>query len=521
MALSEPNKIDLAPPVGTGRIWCLCVLILSLFYAMTAQRGVCWQDSGTFQWRVLNADYIGRHGLASAHSLYIAVGQIIKTIPIGTLEMRLNVFSGLGMAVALANLMAVLTLLTGRRWVGLLIAAMLATAHSVWWLATVSETYTWCAAGLTAELWFLVCLVRRPSWRVLAGLAFCSGLGLSLHNLALLPLPIYFVLVIVLIARRRLGAWSLVAAAIAWLIGASLCLGLMIQHAVDTGDIGAAVQTTLFGNYATEVLNASSVPRNFKANMAISSLNFVSMLGPLAIVGWIGMRRRLGRTLALALGSVTVIEALFFIRYPIPDQFTFILPTLIMIALSAGIGLSVLADTTRRVRICAVTLCLLSVVAQPVFYAACPGLLRASGIRVNRRRSRPFRDEMRYWLVPWKHNEGSAQRFAVAALGLARPDGVILADSTEIYSLLLMRAGNPEFKNVGLPGVGWVLPSYDDDPQGYRAVLAGRSLYIVSPKQGGLSPGLLADTEVVPCPADSPVLYRLEWKHPSDIAGPK
>ena len=512
MASPEPNKIDPVPRPGIVRMWCLCLLVFSLLYALTAQQGVSWQDSGMFQWRVLNGDCVGQRGLALAHPLYIAAAQILKWIPIGTLAGRLNFFSGLGMAVALANMAAVSTLLTGRRWIGLLTVAMLAVTHTVWWLSTLAEVYTWSVAGLTAELWLLAGLVRRPSWQRLAGLAFVSGLGLSLHNFALLPLPIYFVLVIVLIVRRRLSGWALAPGAIAWLVGASVYLGFVIHHALATGDIAATMRSALFGRYAAQVLNASSLSHNFKANMALSALNFVSMLAPLAIVGWLRMGRRLGRPLTAVLGAVTAVEVLFFIRYPVPDQFTFILPTLVMVALSAGIGLSVLADTSRRVRICTVLLCAASVAVSPAFYAAGPTLLRAAGIRVSRSRKLPYRDEMRYWLVPWKQNEDSARRFSVSALAQVRSGSVILADSTSVYPLLVTRNANPQFEGIRMSEFGRSLPSYDDDPRGYRAELAGGSLYVVSPRQEGLSPQLLADTEAIPCPTDAPVLYRLEWK---------
>ncbi|MDP6633607.1 MAG: DUF2723 domain-containing protein [Phycisphaerae bacterium] len=514
MASSEPNRIDLVPPVRTVRAWCLCVLVFTLLYALTAQRGVSWQDSGMFQWRVLNADCVGQRGLALGHPLYIVAAQILKWIPVGTLAGRLNFFSGLGMAVALANLAAVLTLLTGRGWIALLTVAMLAVAHTVWWLSTLAEVYTWFVAVLTAELWLLVVLVRRPSGRSLAGLAFVSGLGLSLHNLALLALPIYFVLVVVLVFRRRLSGRALAGGVGAWLVGASLYLGFMIHEYVATGDIASTMRSALFGRYAAQVLNASRLSQNFKANMALSALNFVSMLGPLAIVGWIGMRRRLGGPLASVLGAVTAVEVLFFIRYPVPDQFTFILPTLVMVALSAGIGLSILADASRRVRICAVVLCVVSVAASPALYASAPTLLGATGIQVKRGRKLPFRDEMRYWLIPWKQNEDSAERFSVSALARVRPGSVILADSTSVYPLLVARKADRQFEGVRMSEFGRLLPSYDDDPRGYRAALEGGSLYIVSPEQEGLSPQLLADTDAIPCPTNSPVLYRLEWKQP-------
>jgi len=488
------------------------VLVFSLLYAATCQRGVSWQDSGTFQWRVLNSDCLGQRGLALAHPLYIAAAQLLKHIPIGSLSGRLNFFSGLGMAVALANLAGLLTSLTKRRWIGLFIAAMLSVTHTAWWLSTIAEVYTWSVAGLTAELWLLAILIRRPSSRTLAALGLISGLGLSLHNFALLPLPVYFVLAIVLIARRRLRVSALGAAAAAWLLGAGLYLGLVIHQAVISGDISGTIQSALFGRYAAQVLNASSLSQNFKANMALSALNFISMLGPLAIVGWFSMRRRLGGALATTLGAVTLIEVLFFIRYPVPDQFTFILPTLVLVALAAGIGLSVLADASKGVRTGAVVLCVASIIAQPVVYAAAPAMLNSFGVRVSRSRKLPFRDEMRYWLVPWKHNEDSAQRFADRALELAAPADIILADSTSVYPLLIVRAANSRLHDAGVSEFNSLLPRYDDDPIAYREILKSGVLYVVEPNQEGLSAGLLSDTEAIACPPGAPVLYRLDWK---------
>ncbi len=517
MISNEFNDSDPTPVAGVARTWLLCVLVFSLFYALTCQHGVSWQDSGTFQWRVINADYTGQRGLALAHPLYIAAAQFLKCVPIGSLPGRLNFFSGLGMAVALANLAGVLTLLTRRRRIGLLIAAMLSVTHTVWWLSTIAEVYTWSAAGLTAELWLLAVLVRRPSGRILAAFAFVSGLGLSLHNLALLPLVVYFAVAVVFVARKKLSALSLVGAAGAWLAGAGVYLGFVIHQIVVTGEVWAAVQSALFGRYAAQVLNASSLSANFQANMALSALNFVSMLGPLAVVGWFGMRRRLGGTLAVALGAVTVIEALFFIRYPVPDQFTFILPTLVMVSLAAGVGLAMLMDGSRRAGVCAMVLCAVSIAAPPAFYAAAPGMLRSAGVQVSRGRNLPFRDEMRYWLVPWKQNENSARKFASEALGLVSSRDVILADSTSVYPLLVVRSENPEFEDVRVSEFNSLLPPYDDDPAAYRRALAGRFLYVVHPAQDGLSPGLLSDTNALGCPADSPVLYRLEWRRPPPI----
>ena len=97
-----------------------------------------------------------------------------------------------------------------------------------------------------------------------------------------------------------------------------------------------------------------SIPflRHFKVNAVLVAMNFVNVLLPLAIVGWINFRKQIGHMPATALGAITLIEVIFAIRYPVPDQFTFFLPSLFMIAVAAGIGLAVLSDTSRVMERC-------------------------------------------------------------------------------------------------------------------------------------------------------------------------
>ncbi|HOF18750.1 MAG TPA: hypothetical protein PK082_07550, partial [Phycisphaerae bacterium] len=330
----ETQTLPIEPPGRTVRVawlWTAVFLAATALYVGTAQRGVSWQDSGMFQWRVLTGDYTGKLGLALAHPLYIVAGRALAAVSTEHLPALLNAFSGVGMAVALANLATVVALLTARRWIGLLIAAVLAVAHTPWWLATIAEVYTWSVAGLTAELWLLALLIRRPNWQALAALALVSGLGWSVHNFALLPLPVYLAVMVVLLVRRKLPAWSLAVAAAAYVVGAGPYLALIVPEAARAG-IVETVRSALVGNYGRQVANLAAVSMHWKANAVLTAMNFVSALLPLAVVGWIRLRRRLGGALAAALGAVTLIEIVFYVRYPVPDQFTFLLPSLAMIA---------------------------------------------------------------------------------------------------------------------------------------------------------------------------------------------
>jgi len=465
-----------------------------------------------FQWRVLNGDYRGHLGIALAHPLYIAMGRLALHVPIGTFPGRLNFLSGLGMALALANLAAVVATLTGRRWAGALTAAMLAVAHTPWWLGTVAEVYTFSVAAFTAEVWLLVLLLRRPGWPYLVALGLVNGLHLSLHNFALLGLAVYVVVALWLLRRRRLGAWALAGGAAAFLLGAAPWIGLIVRQGAQTQQWVAAVHSALFGRYAPSVLNTSFHWRYMKVNAALAAMNMVSPLPVLAVVGWGVIARRFPRRIAAALLALTGIELAFVIRYPVPDQFTFLLPSLAMIALAGGVGMGHLAGRSSRLRIVVICASIVSVCFQPAFYAAAPWLAKTMGVRVRRIRQLPFRDEARYYLVPWKQNETSAQRFAEAALSQAEAPAVILADHTSIHPLWLVQELQQLGTDVQAEICGPAFVRYGRDLSAFRRALAGRNVYAVAPSPGNFPDQVLQGADFEPLPGG--VLQRVRWKEP-------
>ena len=497
-----------------GRLWAISFVAFGLLYLLTCQRGVSWQDSGRFQWRVLTGQYHDDLGLALSHPLYIAAGWAFTNLPWGSFPARLNFFSGLGMAVALANFTVLVTLLTRKGWIGLAGAAMLAVCHAVWWLSTVAEVYTWSVAGLTGELWLLALLFRRPSTRWLVGLALVSGLGLDIHNFALLPLPVYIVVAVAMVIRRRLPGWSLAAAAGAYLAGAAPYLAMIIQQAAARGDVPGAIRSALVGNYASEVLNTHLTWQNMLVNGVLASLNFVSLLLPLAIVGWLNLRRRLGVGLAGAIGAVTLVEVVFVARYPVPDQFTFLLPSLTMCALAAAVGVAVLAEKSPRMRRAAVVACVVSILSPPAFYAVSAVMVRRYYGAVHRQRELPFRDEARYWLVPWKHNEKSADMFVRAALVEAEPRGIIVADGTSANPIQVLQKLEGLSPGVTVQDDTGPLPEVTGDCVAFRAAAGDRPVYAVTTAPGYI-PAALLDTARFERPGQA-VLYRAQWIGPAE-----
>ncbi|MBN1943352.1 MAG: hypothetical protein JW849_08675 [Phycisphaerae bacterium] len=507
----ESNKTLERPATKECRLgvpgWLGIVVVFAVLYGATAQRSVNWQDSGSFQYRALVGNYERSLGLALSHPLYIALEQAVLWV--GGHEhfpLLTNLLSAMGMAVALANVAVLATWLSGRRWIGVLVTGVLGLGHTVWWLATICETYSWSLVGLTGELLLFTAFLRRPRAITLAGLALLSGLGLCIHNFALLPLPVYGIAALVLVIRRRLPAWSLATALGAYLLGAGLFLTMIAMQAVREGNFPGAIASALVGEFGGEVTNLVSISKYWKENALLSGMNFFNPMLPLAVVGWIRFRRRLGGPLAAALGAITLIEILFFIRYPVPDQFMFILPSLVMIALGAAVGLAVIAEANRNLRRAVVGLCLLSLAAQPVFYAFAPDLARRFRGKPPSRRA--FRDEWRYWLTPWKQNETSAEQFSRAVCHIVKPDAVVLLDTTALPPLQAYLATSQQRQDISAMSLKQFGALKHDDPAMYREWVERRPIYIQPAPSEKTAKKLFERATFSLCPEG--LLYRVE-----------
>jgi len=413
------------PPARARRVYLIVLLAAVALYWATSQRGVAWQDSGMHQLRVLNGEYTNPLGLALAHPLLIAMGQPLRIVGEANLPTALNMLSGLGMAVAVANVYLLGHRLTGRHVPAVAAASLLAVGHTAWWLATITETYCWVVAGLTTELLLVHSLIARPRWWTAAALALVNGLGLSLHNFALLPLGVYVVAVVILIAKRRMSVGALAASIVAWLAGAGVLLGLVIAQGAATGEWVAAIQSALFGaSWRGDVLAAPTSAPVTGAMCILLNWPFASLVP--VLVGWALMLRRAGRGFGAVLIAVAAIHLLFAIRYPVPDQFMFLLPTHALLAVGAAVGLARIGRMVGRRREIILGAVAVSLVLTPVLYGVTPAILQRTGRSIRPGRSWPYRDENRYWITPWKFNEQSADRFARMALDVAEPDAEIL-----------------------------------------------------------------------------------------------
>jgi hypothetical protein len=250
---------------------------------------------------------------------------------------------------------------------------------------------------------------------------------------------------------------------------------------LQTGSLQASVESMLFSRYSEAVFTVRPNMNWLGINAALSSLNFLHVGLFFGVFGWAQMRKIIGRSIAWPLFLLLCLHALFFLCFSVPDQFTFILPSLVLFSLGIAVGIGALAKKSAGWRRLVVSACLLSIFLMPVIYSSVPLVLKMVSVNVARARSLPFRDEVRYWTVPWKHNEHSAEQFARTALLEAAPDGLIVCDSTSYYPLFLMRERIPGVEGVSIEGYAEMASRYGAVPDELVQLLSARQVFLVSP----------------------------------------
>ena len=119
--VGEPSASDFDGPTGSqnGRrgslVGYLAVLAACvILYGITAAPDIIWQDSGMAILRAWRGDIAGWLGLALSHPSYYLPAQLMVKLPLGEPAWRLNLFSALCAAVAVANCWLLVRRLTGQ-----------------------------------------------------------------------------------------------------------------------------------------------------------------------------------------------------------------------------------------------------------------------------------------------------------------------------------------------------------------------------------------------------------------------
>lgn len=463
-----------------------------LLYLSTVAPGSLWQDNGVIHVRVLLRDIRGDWGLALSHPLFYLIAIAFQVLPLDESALKTNLVAACCGAFTVANVGLLLRLATGRWRSAIVGAVVLAVAHTFWQHSAMAETYTLTAALLTAELLCLLQFVRTGwnGWLVLLMLA--NGVGISNHLLATLALPGYGVLFAVLLARRKIGAGTVLAAAACWLVGSSIYTTMIVQDLAGGAGWHETFRSALFGNYARNVLNTTISRRELMNTVMYLGLNFPTPLVLLVPLGVYRLKRFEHRTFAVLLGYLVVIHLLWAMRYNVVDQYTFFVPTVVLFSVLMGLGADVVLSAHPRWFYGLVA----AAVLPALIYIPLPRIAEAAGLKLGLKREVPLRNEYSYFLQPFKNGDNGPAEFTEWLRANLPPDAVLIADSTTVQPIHYERLAHGWRPDVTVFPPAPHETALQPTEEALRSAIERGNVFVVTP-QRGYCPGWIREKYAV------------------------
>lgn len=463
-----------------------------------------------FQYRVVHNEIQGNLGLALAHPLYHLLGILVKGVPVGNVFFRINLISAVAGALAVANLFLLVRIWTGMFIPALIGAMSLALSHTHWLHCCIAEVYTLYLAFFMAELVVLLKYCKTGRVGYLYWLGLFNGLSIANHMWGTIPLVCYVVFVVVLLAKKKISGGNVAIIFLLWVIGFGPYGWLIIWNMIQSGDVSGTISSAFFGNgWQNSVLNTQLTGRIVKENFMFIGMNFPTPNVFLGLVGIFALYRISSeRAFSNVVLALLILFLLFAFRYSVPDRYAFFMPFYAMVSIFIGLGSwrllsggEALSDKQRssgerlmsgRGKIMAGLMIFFALTTVPI-YAVLPGAAGEMNLSLGTARQIPYRDEYVWFLQPWKTGYQGPRRFAVEALEVVEENGVIYADGTTVYALLLAQQSEdlrPDVTIVSSHGTVNNLDRYDAER--IDELFRERKIYVVSPV-AGYCPGFLLE----------------------------
>jgi len=488
---------DTTRPRGRGWLWLAAFVAALALYVLTLSPDLTWQDSGEYQrtaaqltWPPGTDTVWCRPGEAvRVHPWFLVTARGLALPGRWTYAYAANLSSAVGMALAAANVVLLVYLVTGLRWTAAVAGLSFALGHTVWMFGVMSEVLGWTAALLSAE-----CLCawawserRQARWWLL--LFLVNGVALSNHLMALFSAAVFGVWLVVEVVRRRTPLWVVPAAAGLWLLGGTLHWIVVGVEYARTGDAAATLLSATVGGFGSKVSNLSSLPGLLGKSGLYLALNYPTPVGLAGLAGIVVLcRRRDG--LSWALLAAALVYFGWAARYNVPDQFSFFVPFYVLGSVLIGLGVAAVAARWGRwVGPVSVVLAM----APVAVYAVLPGVAREAGF-VFFQRELPHRDPYTYFLRPWKCGDFSARRYASEVLAALPERAILLPDTTAGTPLKYLRDVEGVRRDVlvvdpydakFVPSQG---PFWGTDAGAVSRLAGGRRVFVAS-DQAGYVPG--------------------------------
>ena len=213
-------------------------------------------------------------------------------------------------------------------------------------------------------------------------------------------------------------------------------------------------------------------------------LNFPTPNLLLFFVGlWTLRKTAPSRSFANIIIAMLILHFVFAFRYTVPDRYAFFLPFYCLAAVLVGLGADVFLRRFNRKALVFIVLAFALLPAATYYFT--PDIARKAYKPLGQRRQRPYRDEYKYFLQPWKTGYRGAERFANEALDTVEENAVIYADPTTVHVLLYAQQAKGRRNDVKIVSRYYTsknTPAFNENT--IEQLMENSSVYVVSPIPG-------------------------------------
>ncbi len=469
------------------RLWIEYLIVLTavgILYYISVAPGVLWQDSGLAQIRVVRHDFLGTLGLALAHPLYYLIAHAFQLLPFSDSAYKTNLVSATFASLTIANIYILLSMLLRRqkyyRLSAIIAAISLALAHTFWQHAALAEVYSVSTFLITCELLALVKFTHTWNirWYLLAW--FLCGLEWSNHNLALINAAAVAIWSISLIRNQHLKLKWIPIVILLWIIGGLPYEYLCLQSFLAGNPLPEVIRSMLFGKYRKQVLNLSLGMKMLFTSIGVIGLNFPTANIFLIPVGWIQGKKQTNNEMYLLLMVLTLLHLAFAVRYPVVDQYTFFIVPILFLSIWIGIGASVLINAKRDVAVILIIFALIP----PVIYYHLPAIIQNVFPKFGYKCPIPYRDEARYFFLPWKTGYNGPTRLAEEIASEVPRNSIVIADGTSSRPLIYYQLTKKLRTDLQIVNHLFINEPVEKRIKHLDSLLKKRNVYVIRPHVG-------------------------------------
>lgn len=284
----------------------------------------------------------------TGYPLYTLLGKLFTVlVPLNDVAFRLNLFSAVCAALAVAMLYNVARQITTHRIAAVIAALTFAVGDTFWAQAIAAEVYALQMLLVAIILWLTLSYATRTTHHVLFALAFAMGLGLTHHRLIVLLFPA-ITLYVLLFNRNLLRNWKTLALAfLFFLLPLTLYLYLPLRGTVGSADgtyenslagFFNWVMASQYTAFLTE--NPLNVDHDVAYYWSLFQTQFTLVGLALAALGLVALLRRPKEWLLLSIALV--LTAGFAFSYRTADVQVHFLTAFLLIALCLAAGIDVI-----------------------------------------------------------------------------------------------------------------------------------------------------------------------------------